>query len=82
MVLVKTEVGGHGAGHLLAVTREHDAALHARGMQVGDGLGGVVFHGVGDDDVACIRAVDRHMQDGSGEFAIGTACPSTVAVTP
>ena len=97
MILVKAELLRHGVRHLVAVAGEHDAALDARSVQVGDGLLGVILHDVGDDDVPGVRAVDGDMQDGAGDLAVvpahimgghelvvptSTSRPSMVAATP
>ena len=68
--LVHTELASHSFGNFLAVARQHDRSLHAGSMQVVDGLLGIVFHHVCNDDVAEILAVDRNVQDGADELAI------------
>ena len=68
--LVYAQLAAHGIGDFLAVARQHDGRLHAGGMQAVDGFLGVVFHHVGDDDVAQVLAVDRHVQDGADELAV------------
>ena len=45
-------------------------AIDARGVQIADGLLGIVLHHIGDDDMTGIRAVDGDVQDGAGELAV------------
>ena len=70
VVFVQAEFCCDGARHLLAVAGEHNAAIDARGVQIADGLLGIVLHHIGDDDMAGIRAVDGDVQDGAGELAV------------
>ncbi len=70
MVLVDTELLRNRLGNFGAVAREHDGLLHACRMQVGDALRGIFLHHVGDDDVACIRAVKGNVEYGAGKLAI------------
>ena len=43
---------------------------HACRVKARDGLGGVVLHYVGDDDVAGVASVNRHVQDRAGQLAV------------
>ena len=57
-------------GHLGAVAGEHDRFAHACSMKPLDGLGGIVFHHVGDDDVPGVASVDGNVQDRARKLAI------------
>ena len=70
MVLVKPQLRRHGGRHLLAVAGEHDRAPDAFRMQRVDGGFRVVFHHVGDNDVADVFPVERHVQNGAGKLAV------------
>ena len=71
MELIDSQLIGHGGGHFLAVSREHDGALDAGGVQVANRLLGIGFDGVGNYDVTGIDVIDQHMEDSADDFAIG-----------
>ena len=48
---------------------EHDGLLHPCGLQLPNGLSGVLLHRVGDDDVARVGPVHREMDDGAHAVA-------------
>ena len=52
MHLVESELGSNLLGNIASVAGKHDARFHASGMEVADGLLGVVLYRVGDHDVA------------------------------
>ena len=54
-------LGCDGVGDLLHVTGEHNGLLNARMLQVCNGLLGVRLDDIGDDDVAGVLAVERHV---------------------
>ena len=70
MELVDAELLGHRAGHFGAVAGKHDRFAHACSMKPFDGLCGIFFHHVGDDDVADVISVDRNVQDRARKLAI------------
>ena len=41
-------------------------------MQVANRLLGIGLYGIGDHDVAGVRAIDQHMQDCTNDLAIGS----------
>ena len=70
MVLVQAKLLGDCGRDVLAVAGEHDAALDTGGVQVADGLLGIVFYHVCDHDMADVAAVHGYVQDGARELAI------------
>ena len=72
MELIETELLGHGCRHFLAVAREHNGMFDAGGVQVADRLLGIGLNGVGNHDVAGVRAVDQHVQNRADDLAIGS----------
>ena len=71
MELVETELLGYRRRNLLTVAREHDGALDAGGVQVANRLLGIGLYGVGNYDVAGVRIIDQHVEDGADDLAIG-----------
>ena len=83
MELVDAQLCGHRAGHLGTVAGEHDRFAHACSVKALNGLGGIFFHHVGDDDVAGVISVDGDMQDRARELAIvvgGAVCAHELVV--
>ena len=62
---IQAELLAHGLRDIATVAGEHDALGHAGRVQIADRLRGVVFHHVGDHDMAHVGVVHRHVQDGS-----------------
>ncbi len=61
--LVHAELGRYLLGHALRVTGKHDGLFHARIFERGDGFLCVRLRHIGDDDMASVLPVDRHMDD-------------------
>ena len=70
MHLIDAELLRDMVGDLLNVAREHDGFLHARALEGGDGVARVGLYHVGDDDMAGILAVDRHVDDRADAVAL------------
>ncbi len=54
MVFVDAELVGYRLGYFTPVACKHDATRYACIMKVFDGLRGIFFDGVGDDDMPCV----------------------------
>ncbi len=65
MDLVQAQLPGHRLTHRLGVAGEHDGLPYAGRLQVPEGFFRPLLHLVGDDDVAHIDPVHRHMDDGA-----------------
>ena len=69
MHFVEAQCLGNIFGHLLSVARQHHGLADTRLVQLVDGLLGIGFHAVVDDNVAGIDAVDGDVDDGAHQFA-------------
>ncbi len=69
MIFVEPQLPCHRLCYRLTVAGEHHGALHSELLQCPDSLLGVGLHLVGNDDMACIVAVDSHMNHCSHDVA-------------
>ena len=65
MDLVQPQLGGHRLAHRLGIAGEHYRLADPCRLEGGNGLLGVRFYLVGDDDVAQIDPVGGHMDGGA-----------------
>lgn len=61
MEFIQAKRRGNGTRDFLRIASQHHCFGHARRMQVDDSFGCIVFHHVGDNNVAQVFSVFRNM---------------------
>ena len=70
MHFVYAKLGSDFFCHALCIARQHDGFLDAGFFQGRNGLFGIRFFNVGDDNVSGISMIDRDMNDGSDAVTV------------
>ena len=73
MILVDGQFAGHISSHFLPVARQHHHTFYTLPFQTGYRPFAVVLDAVVNDDMTCILAVHRHMDDRTHVLAVGPA---------
>ena len=57
-------------GHFLTIASEHNGTSYSQLLQTSNSLGSVILDLIVDNDMACIFAIDSHMDNGTHMMAI------------
>lgn len=74
-VFIQTKLPSHGLGYGGLIAGQHHGLFHALGLEGPNGLGGIGLGGIGDDQIAEIIIIGRHVDNGAdlGDLPAGNA---------